>query len=148
MCLRDATTSAFGERSTYLSAVRLKKSRFGRTGHSKGDITVRDVMSALEKSPFYLDRVHYSFEQLVYRIEVGIFLCLFSFLHPDTLTHDKHYLVIDCERQIILDSSETKPISFLGLTPKQTMKAISCSRLERVWQVRVSLKRRGETHYI
>lgn len=105
-------------------------------------------MFALEDSPFHLDRVHYSFKQLVYRIEVGIFLCLFSFLHPDTLITDKHYLVIDCERQIILDSSESKPISFLGLTPKQTMKAISCSNLERVWQVRVSLKRRGETHYI
>ena len=98
--------------------------------------------------PFVFSRVHFSFKQLVFAFEEGIFLCLFSFHHPDTQLIDKHFLVIDCERQIILDNSESKPISFVDLTPKQTLKAIACRRLERVWQVRVSLKRRGETHYI
>ena len=98
--------------------------------------------------PFIFKRVHFSFKQLVYAFETGIFICLFSFNHPDTHLIDKHFLVIDCERQIILDNSESKPISFVDLTPKQTLKAIACRSLERVWQVRVSLKRRGETLYI
>ena len=158
MCLLSASHSLFGER--HLSASILKRIRLERlrrdncadTSTVTGDLglTVRDLIQGLHqrRSPFQLVRVRRSFEQLVYALERGIFLCLFSFRHPDTQIMDKHYLVIDCERQIILDSSESEPISFLNLTPEQTRKRISCSMLERVWQVRVHLKRIGETCHI
>ena len=146
LCIRDAVTSALG--ACYLSAAILKRIKAARVG-SDQDLRLHDVRKAVTqlKLPFAFRRKLLTLPNLL-TISEGIYLCRFSFHHPDTNITDKHYVVIDCYREIILDNSESKPISFVGLTAKQTMKAISCRRLERVWQVMVNCKRRIDTNYI
>jgi hypothetical protein len=141
----DAVTSALGGR--YLSAAILKRNKAARTGSGHQDLTVADVQEALKGLPFEFRRSKLTLPDLL-TISEGIFICLISFLHLDTNITDKHHVVVDCYRKIILDSSESKPISFAGLTAKQVRSAISCRHLERVWQVMVNCKRRGETNYI
>ena len=148
LCASRVSSAALGH--PYFSSAILKRIKLKRTGDSSGDIAICDVQQAIKelRLPFEFRRINFVLYQLVYAVEEGIFICLFSFIHPVTKKSDKHYVVIDCERKIILDSSESNPIVFVGLTPKQITTRISCRSLERVWQVKVSLKRRGETKYI
>jgi hypothetical protein len=150
LCLMDAVTSALGAR--YLSAAILKRIKATRVGSGDQDLTLRDVGEAFTrlKLPFrFRLQKHLTLKNLIENpLTEGIFICLFSFLHPDTNITDKHHVVIDCYRKTILDNSESKPISFVGLTAKQVRRAISCINLERVWQAMVNCKRRGETNYI
>ena len=151
LCLMDAVTSALGAR--YLSAAILKRIKAARLGGSGDqDLTIYDVLNGIAqlKLPFeFQRRKKLTLPNLIQNpLTEGIYLCLFSFLHPDTKITDKHHVVIDCNRKIILDNSESNPISFVGLTAKQLTRAISFRRLDRVWQVMVNCKRRGETKYI
>jgi hypothetical protein len=146
----DAVTSALGAR--YLSATILKRIKAARLGGSGDqDLTISDVLNGIAqlKLPFEFQRKKLTLPNLIQDpLTEGIYLCLFSFLHTDTKIIDKHHVVVDCNRKIILDNSESNPISFVGLTAKQLIRAISCRRLDRVWQVMVNCKRRGETKYI
>jgi hypothetical protein len=153
LCIMDAVTSALGAR--YLSAAilkRIKAARLGGLGIGDQDLTIYDVLNGIAqlKLPFeFQRRKKLTLPNLTENpLTEGIYLCLFSFLHPDTKITDKHHVVIDCNRKIILDNSESNPISFVGLTAKQVRSAISCCQLDRVWQVMVNCKRRGETKYI
>ena len=117
---------------------------------SGDDLTTADVQAALEqlKMPFEFRQYSANLSHLLTATDNGIYLCLVSFLRPDTKLIDKHYIVVDCERKIILDNSLANPISFLTRKPKQLRKAMGISNVERVWQVRVAFNRRHETNYI
>ena len=129
------------------SAAILKRNKAARVGSGRQDLTLADVQEALKGLPFEFRRRKVTLPDLL-TISEGIFICLISFLHPDTKITDKHHVVIDCYRKIILDNSESNPISFVGLTAKQLTRAISFRRLDRVWQVMVNCKRRIDTNYI
>ena len=117
---------------------------------SGDDLTTADVCTLIKqlKMPFEFRKHSANLSHLLTATDNGIYLCLVSFLRPDTKLIDKHYIVVDCERKIILDNSLANPISFLTLSPNQTWKAMGFRRLERIWQVRVQFKRRHETNYI
>ena len=126
--------------------------RFERTvanPDSDTDLVVRDLVHCLKRlnSPFYLHLFKLQSPKEILSLTSTILLALFSFHHPDT-ERDKHFVVIDCERKIVLDNSVPHPISFHNFTYKQLMKATSCRRIERVWQVKVNFKRRNETKYV
>ena len=115
LCLMDAVTSALG--GCYLSAAILKRNKAARVGSGHQDLTLADVQEALKGLPFEFRRRKVTLPDLL-TISEGIFICLISFLHPDTKITDKHHVVIDCYRKIILDNSESNPF-------------IDCSKIQR-----------------
>ena len=132
----------------YMYTYRLFFERTG--GDPEKDLSMRDLVYCLERmnSPFRIQPFRFRSPNEILSLTSSILLALLSFHHPDTQKIDKHYVVIDCERKIILDNSVPDPISFHNFTHKQLLQAISGSRLERVWRVMVSFKRRNETKYI
>jgi hypothetical protein len=149
-CALDSVTMGIGKKLiTSLLVKRARNERLGNKLTRDSDIAVCDVLSALEKEkhPFMFIRKQITFGRLVL-LKEGIFICRFNFIDSVTNKLDKHCLVLDCWRQIILDNAEKTSIPFADRTAKQLMRRIHCARLEKVWQIMIHSKRTEHSTYI
>jgi hypothetical protein len=149
MCCMDACHAAAGE--VFLRAVNVKIARTRRVLDPTLDCAVADVMDAIkaEGHPLRFEgRPTLRWPQLTCELKGGLFVCRLNFIDGDTGKVDKHFVAVDCWRQIIMDNAETRPVPFASRSGKQLMQRIECAALEKVWQLMVQATRRGETQFV
>jgi hypothetical protein len=147
MCIMDACNSAMGR--SMLRAALIKRAHFGRKQTTDGDCGVPDVMEQLkrEKSPFRFERSKLTWPIMTQEAKEGIYVVRLNFIDGNN-AQDKHFLVVDCWRRLILDNAERSPIPFAGHTAKALMKRIQCAAFEKAWQCMVRSFRLKETLYV
>jgi len=149
MCATDAGNSAVGEHLARPTNV--KRARFARTKNPSADCAVADFSWVVrsEKHPFSFPiKKQLTWKTLISEVRQGIYICRLNFIDGVTGKLDKHFLVVDCWRQIVLDNAEKYPIPFAGMTPKQLMKRLECARYEKIHQCMVLASRVEETKYV
>jgi hypothetical protein len=147
MCAMDTGHSAVGE--PLVRSVNVKRARFARTKNPDADCALADFVLALEgeKRPFQFPGKKQLTWKALISLHQGIYVCRLNFVDGITGKIDKHYLVVDCWRQIVLDNAEKYAIPFTGMTHKQLMKRLECASCEKIWQCMVLASRLGETKY-
>jgi hypothetical protein len=152
MCAMDACHSAIGQE--LVRSVNVKRAQVRRIGEERAaveDCAVADVVEASmpEQPPFefHRDRTVRKWSDVIAR-ESGIRVCRMHFVDKMTGKGDKHFIVVDSWRQIIIDNGAVFPIPFAGRTHKQLLRRISCAGLECAWLCRVYASRLRQTKFV
>lgn len=142
-CARDAFTAAFGESNA--SAAQVKRMRAANRGTM--DPQIADVLEAQGKTYFQLQKWPKTWEELL-ALEDGCYVVRVSFWDCVSKKVDKHFMFVDCERRLVFDNAEEKPIPFLDRTPKQLRKRCSFMSLEQTWVCKVLKSAIAKTKYV
>jgi len=142
-CARDAYTAAFGESNA--SAAQVKRMRAANRGTM--DPQIADVLEAQGKTNFQLQKWPRTWEELL-ALEDGCYIVRVSFWDCVSKKVDKHFMFVDCERRLVFDNAEEKPIPFLDRTPKQLRKRCSFMSLEQTWVCKVLKSAIAKTKYV
>ena len=85
--------------------------------------------------------------QGIIALESGIRVCRMHF-EDDNHQGNKHFIVVDSWRKVIIDNGTRLPIPFAGRSHSQLLRRIGCASLEMTWVCKVFLSRIRETSYV
>ena len=151
LCCVDSCNTALGAkvlRSTNVLKAQMR--RLGESGAAKQDYDVPDVVMALQqlRAPFefHRDKSVKNWQGII-ALESGIRVCRMHF-EDDNHQGNKHFIVVDSWRKVIIDNGTRLPIPFAGRSHSQLLRRIGCASLEMTWVCKVFLSRIRETSYV